>query len=213
MEMKLEHLRKEYLSTSLNRDDLREDPYDQFQHWFQQARAADLIEPNAMSLATVDRDGSPSIRTVLLKTVDHEGFVFFTNKQSQKALDIASNPCVALLFPWLALERQVKVIGKSEAVPKEQARSYFARRPRGSQLGAWVSHQSSVVSSRTELEGRLQELIDQFADREIPLPDFWGGYRVKPYSFEFWQGRSNRLHDRFRYTLSDGTWLIDRLAP
>ena len=121
MEMKLEHLRKEYLSTSLNRDDLREDPYDQFQHWFQQARAADLIEPNAMSLATVDRDGSPSIRTVLLKTVDHEGFVFFTNKQSQKALDIASNPCVALLFPWLALERQVKVIGKSEAVPKEQS--------------------------------------------------------------------------------------------
>ena len=211
--MKLEHLRKEYLSTSLNRDDLREDPYDQFQHWFQQARAADLIEPNAMSLATVDRDGSPSIRTVLLKTVDHEGFVFFTNKQSQKALDIASNPYVALLFPWLALERQVKVIGKSEAVPKEQARSYFARRPRGSHLGAWVSHQRSVVSSRTELEGRLQELIDQFADREIPLPDFWGGYRVKPYSFEFWQGRSNRLHDRFRYTLSDGTWLIDRLAP
>jgi pyridoxamine 5'-phosphate oxidase len=213
MEIKIEHLRQEYISTGLNRDDLSANPFDQFQHWFEQARAADLIELNAMSLATVARDGSPSIRTVLLKIIDRNGFVFFTNQESRKALEIKSNPCVALLFPWLALERQVKVLGRAKAVPKEQSRSYFASRPRGSQLGAWVSHQSSVISSRAELEGRLQELLDQFTDREIPLPDFWGGYRVEPYSFEFWQGRSNRLHDRFLYTLLDGTWSIDRLAP
>ena len=212
--MKLEELRKEYRKSGLRRADLHEDPFVQFERWFEQAVAAELTEPNAMSLATVSHDGEPSLRTVLLKFFDRGGFVFFTNHGSKKARQIEENPKVALLFPWLALERQLTIVGTAAKISTAQSMRYFASRPRGSQLGAWVSQQSTVISSRALLDMKLQEMRRRFRDGEVPLPSFWGGYRVVPRTFEFWQGRANRLHDRFLYTLDEGgSWSIERLAP
>ena len=212
--MDISALRKEYLKDGLRRPDLDACPVRQFQKWFEQAMAADLVEPNAMTLATVDAQMRPCLRTVLLKYFDASGFVFFTNYESRKAAHIAANPQVSLLFPWLALERQVAVVGRAEKISGAESLRYFLSRPRDSQLGAWVSRQSSVISSRSVLEMKLDALKRKFSQGEIPLPTFWGGYRVVPESVEFWQGGAGRLHDRFLYQHQpDGTWQIERLAP
>lgn len=207
-------LRKEYRTAALDLEHLNPDPIQQFAAWFEQARQAQLTEPNAMSLATANAEGMVSLRTVLLKLFDRQGFVFFTNYNSRKSRDIAANASVALLFPWLDLERQVKIRGKAVKVSTAESLRYFSSRPRGSQIGAWVSDQSQVLSSRKVLEMKVLEMKRKFADGQVPLPDFWGGYRVEPISLEFWQGRESRLHDRFLYSLqADGYWMIDRLMP
>lgn len=207
--------RRSYERGSLTRETLLPDPVAQFRQWFTDATGTpEVIEPNAMSLATVDADGQPSLRTVLLKAYDERGFVFFTNYESRKARDIAANPRVALLLPWLALERQVKIEGRAERVSRTETVKYFLSRPIGHRLGAWVSQQSSVVSSRSLLLTKLEEMKRQFADGEVPCPDFWGGYRVVPSRFEFWQGGKDRIHDSFAYLpAADGSWTIERLAP
>jgi pyridoxamine 5'-phosphate oxidase len=207
-------LRGHYTKGELNESDLKPDPIEQFAFWFEQAMNAGLVEPNAMSLATVSAAGGPSLRVVLLKSYDRRGFVFYTNLESRKAREIAGNPSVALLFAWLPLERQLIITGKAERISAAETLKYFITRPRGSQIGAWVSHQSSAISSRKVLEMEWEHLKRKFGDGQIPLPSFWGGYRVVPQTLEFWQGRPNRLHDRFLYTRrDDGTWTIERLAP
>ncbi|MDR2513180.1 MAG: pyridoxamine 5'-phosphate oxidase [Puniceicoccales bacterium] len=212
--MDITHLRKEYARAGLDLGDLAPSPIAQFELWFRQACELELIEPNAMSLGTVSRSGAPSCRTVLLKAFDERGFVFFTNYTSHKAEDIRANPQVSLLFPWLALERQVQVVGMAEKISTRESLAYFMSRPYGSQLGAWVSHQSSVISSRQLLLKKLDEMRRKFSEGKVPLPDFWGGYRVVPSMMEFWQGRPSRLHDRFQYTRAgDASWQINRLAP
>lgn len=206
--------RRSYERGSLTRDSLDPDPVVQFRQWFTDATTTpEIIEPNALTLATVDPGGSPSVRTVLLKAYDESGFVFFTNYESRKSRDIAGNPRVALLFPWLALERQVKIEGRAEKVSRADTVRYFLSRPIGHRLGAWVSQQSSIVSSRSLLLAKLDEMKRKFADGEIPCPDFWGGYRVVPTRFEFWQGGKDRIHDRFEYTRTEDQWQISRLAP
>ncbi len=213
--MDISNLRQEYTKAGLEINDLAPTPVEQFEKWFKQALDAQILEPNAMSLATVSADGVPSCRTVLLKAYDARGFVFYTNYTSAKAREIATNPHAALLFPWLGLERQVQVVGRVEKVSTAESLAYFMSRPIGSRLGAWVSHQSSVISSRSLLLKKLDEMKRKFANGEIPLPDFWGGFRVVPERVEFWQGRQNRLHDRFLYSPGDvaGTWKTERLAP
>ena len=215
--MDISHLREEYTQAGLSRDNLKNSPFDQFELWFKQARQAQLAEPNAMSLATVSASGMPSLRTVLLKYFDPSGFVFFTNYSSNKAKDITSNPRVAIMFPWVAIERQVVIQGKAEKISAAESLRYFISRPHGSQLGAWVSQQSSVITGRKVLELKLQEMKRKFREGKVPLPDFWGGYRVVPEKIEFWQGRPNRLHDRFLYTRmsadKSSDWQIDRLSP
>jgi len=206
-------LRREYTQGGLDKDSAHADPFTQFRTWFEQALEADLVEPNAMTLSTVDADGLPNARTVLLKAYDERGFVFFTNYESAKVKELEANPKAALLFPWLPLERQVKIRGTVERISSTESLKYFLSRPKGSQLGAWVSAQSSVISSRKVLEMKLDEMKRKFSDGKVPLPDFWGGVRVKPSSFEFWQGRPNRLHDRLQYTPQGDAWRIDRLAP
>ncbi|HBL55513.1 MAG TPA: pyridoxamine 5'-phosphate oxidase [Candidatus Lambdaproteobacteria bacterium] len=211
--MDLTFMRQGYEDAGLTREQLNSDPFLQFEAWFSEANDSEPI-PNAMSLATVSRSGAPMLRTVLLKLFDENGFVFFTNYKSRKADQIAENPNVATLFNWVALERQVSIIGVAEKIDTSESLKYFLSRPRGSQLGAWVSDQKSVLSSRKILEMKLDEIKRKFAKGKIPLPDFWGGYRIKPDSFEFWQGRPNRLHDRFLYSKSDNeSWCIERLAP
>jgi pyridoxamine 5'-phosphate oxidase len=207
------HFRKEYSDRGLHRRDLAANPMIQFEQWFRQAVELQLHEPNAMSLATVDASGRPLLRTVLLKYFDANGFVFFTNYQSRKAKHIEENPRVSLLFPWVVLERQVIVQGRAEKISAAESLKYFASRPRESQLGAWVSDQSSVISSRKLLLQKLAEIKDKFSHGEIPLPSFWGGFRVVPETIEFWQGGSARLHDRFHYEHKDGEWEIKRLSP
>ncbi|MGD9947787.1 MAG: pyridoxamine 5'-phosphate oxidase [Desulfobulbus sp.] len=212
--MNIQGLRKEYNNPVLSRDMLAADPYDQFERWFQDACSAELPEPNAMTLATVASDGQPTLRTVLLKFFDREGFVFFTNYGSRKAKEMEENQKVALLFPWVKLARQVAVTGTAEKVSTAESARYFATRPRESQLGAWISQQSAVLSSRQMLMMELEKIKKKFLKGDIPLPDFWGGYRVRPRSIEFWQGQTSRLHDRFLYTRNiDGIWSIERLAP
>jgi pyridoxamine 5'-phosphate oxidase len=207
-------MRADYARGELRAAELKSDPIEQFGMWFKQACDAELLEPNAMSLSTVSVDGQPSLRTVLLKSFDARGFVFFTNLESRKAREIAGNPRVALMFAWLGLERQVIVTGTAERISSGEALKYFLSRPRGSQIAAWVSNQSSVISSRKLLEMEWERMKEKFAHGHVPLPSFWGGYRVRPHKVEFWQGRANRLHDRLLYTRTgDNTWSIERLAP
>jgi len=212
--MSLSDLRREYALAGLKEPDLDPSPFKQFDKWFQQALAAGLPEPNAMTLATATPDGKPSARVVLLKGFDERGFVFFTNYESQKGRDLSANPQAALVFYWIELERQVRISGGVSRVSAEESETYFHSRPIGSQLSAWASQQSEVVSGREILEDRLEELTQEYQSKPIPLPPFWGGYRVAPDTLEFWQGRPNRLHDRLRYTLQPGSqWLIERLSP
>jgi pyridoxamine 5'-phosphate oxidase len=212
--MDLSDMRADYRRSELHRENLKADPFDQFALWFEEACRAQLAEPNAMSLATVSADGHPSLRTVLVKQYDARGFVFFTNLESRKSREIAANSNVALLFPWLALERQVTICGTAERISTAETLGYFIKRPIDSQLAAWASHQSSVITSRKILEMKWEEMKRKFSDGRVPLPSFWGGYRVSPHTFEFWQGRSNRLHDRFLYTRHpNDSWTIERLAP
>ena len=207
----LNNLKKEFLKSGIVRDDLDSNPIIQFSVWFSQAMEADIIEPSAMSLATAD--DVIGIRTVLLKYFDDRGFVFFTNYGSEKSRQIEKRPQAAILFPWLALERQVKIIGSVERITKLESLKYFTSRPKGSQLGAWASEQSSKISSRSVLIDQFTSMKKKFSKGEIPLPDFWGGYRVIPQSIEFWQGRENRLHDRFIYENHNDGWDISRLSP
>jgi pyridoxamine 5'-phosphate oxidase len=212
--MDIGDVRREYIQKALRRENLLSDPFTQFELWFKQACRTQMRDPNAMSLATASAEGRPTLRTVLLKYFDTQGFVFFTNYQSTKARQITENPYVSLLFLWLELDRQVTISGRAEKIPTQESLRYFLTRPRGSQLGAWVSNQSSVISSRTLLEMKFEEAKRKFAQGKIPLPSFWGGYRVRPSEIEFWQGRPNRLHDRFVYRQTEvGEWIIQRLAP
>ena len=207
-------MRKKYVEIGLNEEDLNNDPIKQFELWFNQAIEVNLREPNAMVLATTGTDMMPSVRTVLLKIFDETGFVFFSNYKSKKAVDIEQNPKAAVLFPWLDLDRQVKIEGNIEKISSNASLKYFLSRPKGSQIGAWVSHQSEVVSSRSLLEAKFNEIKNKFVKGEIPFPSFWGGYILKPTKIEFWQAGDNRLHDRFVYTLQDNkSWKIERLAP
>jgi pyridoxamine 5'-phosphate oxidase len=207
-------LRRDYTQRGLDLPDLAANPFEQFTLWFQQACEADLLEPNALVLSTVSPEGTPYQRTVLLKYFDQDGFVFFTNYGSRKAQHIESNAKVSMLFPWYALERQLAIVGTAAKISAAESLKYFASRPRGSQIGAWVSQQSQIISSRQLLEMQFEKIEEKFRNQEIPLPDFWGGYRVKPISFEFWQGRTSRLHDRFLYSSDqEGQWRIVRLSP
>ncbi len=198
---------------ALNEADLDPDPIKQFQLWFAEAQAAGIPEPTAMVLATADREGRPSARTVLLKDVDQRGFVFYTNYESRKGKELKENPRAALVFNWLQLRRQVCIEGSVSRVSREESEAYFKTRPRGHQLGAWASRQSSVVSGREELDRRLAALEVQYQGKEIPLPPYWGGYRVTPERIEFWQGRANRMHDRLLYRRQKDGWVLERLAP
>ena len=212
--MSLSNLRREYSLAGLRETDLDPSPFRQFDHWFQQALTAGLPEPNAMTLATATPDGRPSARIVLLKGCDERGFVFFTNYESPKGRELSANPQAALVCYWAELERQVRISGRVSRVSARESTDYFQSRPIGSQLGAWVSRQSQVVSGRAVLEERLEALQQEYHDKPIPLPPYWGGYCVAPDSIEFWQGRPNRLHDRLCYTRqAEGQWLIERLSP
>ena len=212
--MDLTSLRAKYTTKGLDIKDLNQDPFMQFETWFNEAINAKLTEPNAFSLATVGSDMMPSIRTVLLKIFDEKGFVFFTNYKSTKAKQIEENSKAAALFAWLDLERQVKIEGSIEKISSTESLKYFLSRPKGSQIGAWVSHQSEVITSRSLLEQKFDEIKKKFLKGEVPFPSFWGGYAIKPIRIEFWQGGQDRLHDRFLYELQkDNTWTISRLAP
>jgi len=212
--MDIDQLRREYLQGGLSREDLAQSPFDQFNLWLKQAVDAGVNDPTAMTLATVNAQGQPSQRIVLLKNLDAEGFVFFTNYGSKKAENIAANSKVSLHFPWHILERQVKVCGVASKVGAAESLKYFASRPQESQLAAWASQQSRPVSSRQLLMQQFESMKNKFSKGEIPLPDFWGGYRIVPSSIEFWQGGAHRLHDRFEYQRQDtGQWQIERLAP
>ncbi len=207
-------MRRQYADEGLSREALADDPMEMFERWFADYVALDIFEPNAMVVATASQQAAPSQRTVLMKAYDPDGFVFYTNYGSRKARQIDENDQVSLIFPWIPLHRQVIVEGRASKVSTAESLKYFLSRPRGSQLGAWASSQSNVIGARTVLESKLREIKEKFRDGDVSLPTFWGGYRVRPHRFEFWQGRSHRLHDRFLYTLDDdGGWSIDRLSP
>jgi pyridoxamine 5'-phosphate oxidase len=212
-DLNLADLRREYTKNGLLESDVDKDPFRQFSTWFDQATKSGILEPNAMSHASVSPDGQPSIRIVLLKGVDEKGFIFFTNYESRKGKDMVSNPKSSLLFFWGELERQIRIEGVIEKIDKLQSKAYFDSRPEGSRIGAWSSNQSEVVISRDFLEKRYEENMAAFAGKEIPMPDYWGGYRLVPNMIEFWQGRGSRMHDRIRYRLLDGSWVVDRLSP
>lgn len=211
--MNIADLRREYTYSGLSRADLSENPLELFAKWFEQARSHLPYIENAMTLATANADGMPSVRTLLLKHVDEHGFVFFTDYSSQKGQDLAQNPQAALLFQWLEFDRQIIVQGDVEKTSRQESASYFASRPKGSQLAAYVSQQSQAVESREALMASVAEAEQQFAGHDVTLPDTWGGYRLKASRIEFWQGRPNRLHDRFAYQLVQGEWVIQRLSP
>lgn len=209
----LHQSRADYVRGPLRREHLDADPFTQFEQWLEEASKHIEAEPNAMTLSTVDSNGAPSARTVLLKFFDRGGFVFFTNLGSRKATQIDGNRHVSLLFWWRELGRQIGISGVAERISSVDAAKYFVTRPRGSQLGAWVSDQSQVLTSRKALEMKLDEMKRKFSNREVPLPSFWGGYRVVPSAIEFWQGQPDRLHDRFQYLREGEAWRIQRLAP
>ncbi len=211
--MNLDDLRLTYTLAGLTEDAMHPDPYEQFRMWFAQARETSIPEPNAMTLATVDGTGAPSARIVLLKGVEPDGFVFYTNYESQKGRELDANPHAALVFYWGELERQVRITGIAGKVSREQSEAYFQSRPEGSKLGAWVSQQSTVIQDRAKLEELLAEKEKEFEGKPIPTPPNWGGYRLRPDAIEFWQGRPNRLHDRLRYLRSGDRWRLERLAP
>jgi len=215
--MELTDIRREYLKGGLRRNDLKKNPIDQFNLWLEQAVNAELIDPTAMTVATVDEHGQPFQRIVLLKNLDNNGFVFYTNLGSRKAHQLGVNSNISLHFPWHSIERQVHVIGTAVKLSAIENMTYFSSRPKESQIAAWASKQSSRISARGLLEGKYLELKKKFANGEIPIPSFWGGYRVVPKSIEFWQGGEHRLHDRFIFTkdesLNGAYWTIERLAP
>ena len=198
---------------SLERDDLLDDPTEQFLRWLSVAETAGIVLPNAVALATTGSDGRPSVRHVLLRTVDDRGFAFYTNRESQKARQLEENPYAGLVVLWRELDRQVSITGRVERIADDESDAYFATRPRGAQIGAWASPQSAVLEDRAELERRVADMETRFADAEVPRPPHWGGYRLVPDSFEFWQGREFRLHDRFRYQREPAGWRVERLAP
>ena len=205
--------RREYDYGTLSRENLRSNPFEQFSLWMDQALEAEIVDPTAMSLATVDTQGKPWQRMVLLKGFDERGFVFYTNLGSRKVADIMSNPHVSLQFPWLQLDRQVIVGGKAEPLSDNETSDYFKSRPISSQLAAWASEQSSPIASREVLEAQFNAVQQRFDSGEVPLPEFWGGYRIVPREFEFWQGGENRLHDRFSFQRDGDSWIISRLSP
>ncbi|MAD41290.1 MAG: pyridoxamine 5'-phosphate oxidase [Arcobacter sp.] len=212
--MDLSDIRGKYTTKGLDIPDLNSDPIKQFEQWFQDAIDEQMPEPNAMMLATVGKDMMPSVRAVLLKTFDEQGFVFFTNYKSKKAQQIEENPNAASLFSWIPMERQIKIEGSIEKISTKDSLKYFLSRPKGSQIGAWVSHQSSIITSRSLLEQKFDEIKRKFVKGEVPFPDFWGGYIIKPVRIEFWQGGQDRLHDRFLYEKDEkNEWTIKRLAP
>jgi len=209
------HLRKNYSTAGLSEESVKSNPFGQFEIWFEEALQEDFIEHNAMFLATATPNGIPSIRTVLLKGFSEQGLIFFTNYHSRKGNELTQNPEAAILFYWDKLERQVRIEGKAEQLPDSESEEYFNTRPYGSRIGALASPQSQVIASRQQLEEKVKALTEQYDENAvIPRPKHWGGYRIIPKVFEFWQGQSNRLHDRIRYTLQpSGNWLIERLAP
>ncbi|MCC7464955.1 MAG: pyridoxamine 5'-phosphate oxidase [Saprospiraceae bacterium] len=212
--MNLAELRQHYALESLSESDVRPDPMAQFAFWFEEALQSQLLEPNAMTLATAAPDGYPSARTVLLKGYDELGFVFFTNYESRKGQELMLNPRATLLFTWLELQRQIRIEGNVEKISREASQAYFQSRPRENQIGAWASPQSSVIAGREVLEMREMEIEEKFAGLDkLPMPDYWGGYLLRPVAIEFWQGRMSRLHDRILYTQKDQQWRIQRLAP
>ncbi len=210
---RISDLRRDYRGAPLLENEASADPFEQFGRWFHDALNAEVEEPNAMSLATVDAAGAPSVRIVLLKGFDRDGFTFFTNYESKKARDLADSPQVALAFWWAELARQVRIEGRAKKLSREASEEYFHSRPRGSQIGAWASAQSSTIESRDVLTQRVVELEAQFQDAPVPLPDFWGGYLVEPRVIEFWQGQASRLHDRLEYRIENAEWQRRRLSP
>jgi pyridoxamine 5'-phosphate oxidase len=206
-------LRRNYSLSSLTEADVDPDPIRQFERWFADAVSAQVLEPNAMTLATASRDGVPSARIVLLKGVDVNGFVFYTDYRSRKGAELAENPLAALTFLWKEIERQVRISGAVSRVSASESEAYFRTRPAGSRLGAWASQQSAVIPNRGDLEDRLREVASRFADGDVPLPPHWGGFRVLPDEIEFWQGRPDRLHDRILYRRGESGWAISRLSP
>lgn len=211
--MELSDIRREYTRGGLRRHDLPEEPISLFSKWLQQAVDAQLSDPTAMTVATVDPQGQPYQRIVLLKHFDQDGFVFYTNLGSRKASQLGENPRISLHFPWHPIERQVHITGEAEKLSAMEVMKYFSSRPKESQIAAWASKQSSRISARQALESKFMELKQKFAKGEVPVPTFWGGYRVKVNSIEFWQGGANRLHDRFLFTRDGELWDIERLAP
>ena len=211
--MTFSHLRRDYSLASLDRPDVDPDPIVQFQRWFDDAQRAEIVEANAMTLATCSASGHPSARIVLLKEVDARGFVFYTDYRSQKGRELADHAFAALVFFWKDIERQVRVSGRVERVSRQDSEMYFQTRPVGSRVGAWASEQSTVIPGREWLEGAVAEVAARFPHEDVPLPPHWGGFRVVPDAVEFWQGRASRLHDRLRYQLSASGWQIDRLSP
>lgn len=211
--MDLSNLRKEYTLKSLRKNDLHADPIAQFEQWFKEAKEAEICEPNAMALSTVDQSGIPSCRMVLLKQFSHAGFIFFTHQTSRKARQMQANPYAAALFFWKEIERQIHIEGLVENVPSEVALAYFKKRPRNSQLAAWASHQDDLLPSRLTLEEKFTYYREFFQDQEILAPDWWVGYQIIPMRMEFWQGRESRLHDRFLYLKQQEGWSLERLSP
>lgn len=208
----LADLRRDFASHELLESTIAADPFEQFKLWFDDALASDLIDANAMTVATVGEDGLPSVRVVLLKGYDHDGFVFYTNYGSKKGADLAGNPNTVFHFFWPQLDRQIGIYGSVTKTSREESAEYFNSRPVDSRIGAWASAQSSVIESRESLEQRFADYKTKFGD-DVPLPDFWGGFRLTPIKFEFWQGRQNRLHDRIVYSLDGDKWMISRLSP
>ncbi len=213
MKKDLSALRESYALSVLRREDLQKDPYDQFENWFEDARNADISEPNAMTLATVDKLGQPSARIVLLKQIEKDGLIFYTNYESKKAKDIENNNQVATCFLWKEIQRQVRIEGFVEKISHKQSEAYFKSRPKASQMGAWVSEQSSIIPNREILDKRMAAFEYEYAyEKELPLPPNWGGFKIFVTAFEFWQGRPNRLHDRFRYEKQESSWVVYRLS-